>query len=129
MAQIKIYGRKASLERQRDRLSDAIHSSVVEALSYPPDKRFHRFIALDDEDFLFPADRSEAYTILEISLFQGRSTETKKALIRALFANVERACGIAPQDLEITLFETPQENWGIRGQCGDELALGYRVNV
>lgn len=129
MAQIKIYGRKASLERQRDRLSDAIHSSVVEALNYPQDKRFHRFIALDEEDFLFPGDRSEAYTILEISLFQGRSTETKKALIRALFANIERACGIAPQDLEITLFETPKENWGIRGQCGDELALGYKVNV
>lgn len=129
MAQIKIYGRRTSIERQRNSLSSAIHSSVVEALSYPPDKKFHRFIALDDQDFLFPADRSESYTIIEISLFEGRSVEAKKALVRALFANIEQQCGIAPQDVEITIFETPKENWGIRGKCGDELSLGYKVNV
>ncbi|MFZ5900336.1 hypothetical protein ACUM6F_03305 [Desulforudis sp. DRI-14] len=37
--------------------------------------------------------------------------------------------GIAPQDLEITIFETPQGNWGIRGKPGDELALNYKVQV
>ena len=58
-----------------------------------------------------------------------RSPETKKALIRAIFANVAAATGIAPQDVKITIFETPRGNWGIRGVPGDELALGYIVNV
>lgn len=129
MAQIKVYGRKASIERHRTNLSKAIHSSVVEALHYPQDKQFHRFIALSDSDFIFPDDRSDSYTIIEISMFIGRSSEAKKSLVRSLFANVERECRIAPQDLEITIFETPKENWGIRGKCGDELALGYTVNV
>ena len=129
MAQVKVYALRATLARHRTALSEAIHVSVMEALSYPREKRFHRFIALEPEEFVFPADRGEQYTIIEISLFAGRSVSAKKALIRALFANIERATGITPQDVEITIFETPRENWGIRGTPGDELALGYKVEV
>ncbi|MFM7427032.1 MAG: tautomerase family protein [Elainella sp.] len=129
MAQVKIYGLRTTLDRLRPSLSDAIHRSVVEALSYPPEKKFHRFIGLDPQDFLYPADRSEQYTIIELSLFAGRSVEAKKALIRLLFHNIQQDCGIQPRDIEITIFETPQQNWGIRGQPGDELALSYQVNV
>ena len=129
MAQVKIYGLRTSLERHRDDLSKAIHSCVTEALSYPQSKIFHRFIALEKEDFIFPDDRSDSYTIIEISMFEGRSVEAKKSLVRALFTHVEGKCGISPRDLEITIFETPKENWGIRGQCGDELLLNYKVNI
>lgn len=129
MAQVKVYALRSTLDAHRAELSVAIHESVVEALSYPREKRFQRFIALEPRDFYFPHDRSERYTIVEISLFAGRSAEAKKALIRALFANIERVAGIRPQDVEITIFETPRENWGIRGLPGDELSLGYKVDV
>lgn len=129
MAQVKIFGLRSTLDLHRQGLSDAIHRSVVEALSYPADKRFHRFIGLAPEDFVFPADRSESYTIIEISMFSGRTTEAKKALIRALYENIGETCGISAQDLEITIVESPRENWGIRGLPGDELTLGYQVEV
>ena len=129
MAQVKIYGRRSALTRHREALSDAIHAAVVEALGFPPDKRFHRFIALDTEDFIHPADRSERYIIIEISMFDGRSPEAKRDLLLRLFDNLRQRCGIAEQDVEITLFETPKANWGIRGLPGDELALGYKVEV
>lgn len=129
MAQVKIFGLRSSLNAGRSALSDAIHRSVVDALSYPVDKKFHRFIALEPEDFICPSDRSANYTIIEISMFTGRTADTKKALIRLLFANIETSCGIKPQDLEITIIETPKENWGIRGLPGDELNLNYKVNV
>ncbi len=61
-------------------------------------------------------------------MFAGREIATKKALIRRLFEEMQNI-GIEAQDLEITIFETPRENWGIRGQCGDELQLNYRVEV
>ena len=99
------------------------------AFEYPPEKKFHRFIRLDKEDFIHPEDRSEAYTIIEISVFEGRSEQAKKALIRELFSNLEQSAGISPQDIEITIFETPKVNWGIRGKPGDELALNYKVEV
>jgi hypothetical protein len=129
MSQIKIYGLKDSLKDHQAKLSDAIHKAVVEALAYPVDKKFHRFIGLDQSDFIFPADRSSSYTIIEISMFEGRSVDTKKTLIRLLFQYIEQDTGIAPQDIEITIFESPKHNWGIRGQCGDELMLGYKVGV
>ncbi|GLQ31987.1 tautomerase family protein [Litoribrevibacter albus] len=129
MAQIKIYGLQANLEQNREAISNAIHSAVMSSLDYPKEKKFHRFISLDTDSFIYPDDRSEHYLIIEISMFEGRSTDAKKSLIRELFKNINDATGISHQDLEITLFETPKENWGIRGLPGDELVLGYKVEV
>lgn len=129
MAQIKIYGIDEKLSNRRSAISEAIHSAVIECLNYPVEKRFHRFIGLAREDFLYPGDRSEDYLIIEISMFEGRTRESKKALIRRLFETIAEATGISTQDIEITLFETPKENWGIRGLPADELRLNYKVEV
>ena len=129
MAQIKIYGLREHLDQIRPEMSDIIHSCVVEALSLPPDKRFHRFFPLDTADFWFPPDRSPRYTIVEISMFEGRSDESKKKLIRTLFEKLSAELSIPPGDVEITIFETPKQNWGIRGVPGDELGLTYKVEV
>jgi 4-oxalocrotonate tautomerase family enzyme len=129
MAQIKIYGLKSHLRPIQEKLSDVLHECAVETLKLPVDKRFHRIIALDKDDFIYPPDRSEAYTIIEISMFEGRTVEAKKALIYKIFERFEAELGISPQDVEITIFETPRHNWGIRGKTGDELALNYKVEV
>lgn len=129
MAQVVVYGHRASLTRRRTALSDAIHGAVMAALAYPPEKRFHRFVALDDADFIHPADRGDDYTVIEISLFEGRSEEAKRALIAELFARIESEAGTAPHSVEITLTETPKVNWGIRGTNAADLALGYTVEV
>lgn len=129
MSQVKIYGLRSHLEPIRAVLSDTIHSCVVDALHYPIDKRAHRFFLLDKEDFYYPAGRSDKYTIIEFSMFAGRSVETKKHLMRLLFDRVAATHDISPQDLEITIFETPKHNWGFRGLPGDEHDLNYRVEI
>lgn len=129
MAQIKIYGLRKHLDPIKGRLSDVIHSCVVEALQYPPDKRAHRFFPLDAEDFFYPAGRTDRYTIVEISMFEGRSIDAKKCLMRLLFERTQRTFGLSSQDLEITISETPKHNWGFRGKPGDEHDLNYEVNV
>lgn len=129
MAQIKIYGLREHLDSVKTRLSNAIHACAVEALQLPADKRFHRFLALDQSDFYYPEGRSDKYTIIEISMFEGRSVETKKQLISLLFERIQADCDISPQDVEITIFETPRANWGIRGKAGDELNLNYPVDI
>ena len=129
MAQIKIYGLKQHLNPIKAQLSDVIHACVVEALAFPPGKRAHRFFPLEVEDFYYPSDRSPRYTILGISLFEGRSIETKKHLIRLLFERTQQALNFAPADLEITMTETPRHNWGFRGQAGDEISLNYSIEV
>lgn len=129
MAQIKIYGVRERLDPIKRQLSDVIHACVVEALQYPRDKRAHRFFPLERDEFFWPDGRSDRYTILEISMFEGRSVEAKKHLMRLLFERVEQACGIAPVDLEMTITETPKSNWAFRGLPGDEHVLGYKVDV
>lgn len=128
MAQIKIYAKQSLKPRQRV-LSDAIHAAIVDALQYPLDKRFHRFFWLSDADFIAPPDRSADYVIIEISMFEGRSVDAKKHLIRALYERIGTAMGIAAIDIEVTIFETPRHAWGIRGLPGDEIGLDYRIEV
>lgn len=99
------------------------------ALEYPAEKKFQRFVALDPEDFIYPADRGSDYTIIEISIFEGRSESARRALIAELFSRIEAATGIAPHSVEITIAETPKLNWGIRGQNAADLNLDYRVEV
>ena len=129
MAQVKVFGLRSKLQGIQQELSETIHSCVVDALGFPSEKRFHRFFPLDREDFLFPPDRSDRYTIIEISMFEGRSQESKGTLIRMLYERIGRDIGIPAQDIEIMIFESPMQNWGIRGMVGDELNLSYRVNV
>jgi 4-oxalocrotonate tautomerase family enzyme len=127
MAQIKIYSLSENLHERKKAISDALHSCVTSVLGLPEEKRFHRFIALEDGDFIYPPDRSRRYTIIEVAMFEGRTQETKKEFIRAIFKALEEGAAIGPQDVEITINETPKANWGIRGKPGDELALNYKV--
>lgn len=129
MAQVKIYALASALTGQRERVSSTVHSCLVDAFALPENKRFHRFFPLEPENFIFPAGRSERYTVLEIHMFEGRSAEAKKRLIRLLFERFTAELGYDVNDLELTLLETPQENWGIRGLLGDELGLSYEVKV
>ncbi|BAY80846.1 4-oxalocrotonate tautomerase [Calothrix parasitica NIES-267] len=121
MPQTKIYGIDKYLNPIKNQLSPIIHSCFVDVLQYPTEKRFHRFFPMDKSDFLFPSDKSQSYLIIEISMFEGRSVEVKKNLIRLLIKRISEKFRISSNDIEITIFETPKCNWGVRGVTGDEL--------
>mgnify|MGYP001791337527 FL=1 len=121
MPQTKIYGIDKYLNPIKNQLSPVIHSCFVDVLQYPSEKRFHRFFPMDKSDFIFPSDKSQSYLIIEISMFEGRSVELKKNLIRLLIKRISEKFRISSNDIEITIFETPKCNWGVRGVPGDEL--------
>ena len=129
MAQVKVFGLRDHLAPIIPAVSEVIHSCVIDALQYPKDKRAHRFFPLESTEFFYPPERSEKYTIIEISMFEGRSVEAKKMLIRLIFERFHERLGIPPMDVEITIFETPKHNWGFRGLPGDEHTLNYKVEV
>lgn len=129
MGQVKIYGLKSNIDKNKIQISNAIHSAVVEAFNFPEDKRFHRFIKLDKEDFIFPDSRTDNYIIIEVNCISGRSDESKKLLIEKLFQNINKLVGIDKNDIEITIIDIPIQNWGIRGLPGDELKLNYKINI
>jgi phenylpyruvate tautomerase PptA (4-oxalocrotonate tautomerase family) len=129
MPTAKIFGLKETLEPVRDALSDALHACVVDALKFPPEKRLQRFFLMDRADFRFPAAFTDKYTVIEISMFEGRSVETIKSLVRQIYQRVPAATGIPKEAIDVTVFESPQHAWGLNGQAGDERNLGYKVAV
>lgn len=124
MAQVKVYGRRDVWAGRQREVSDLIQACLVSAWGVPEDKRFHRFLLLEADDFVCP-QRSERYLIIEVVCFTGRSDHAKRALIREIY----QRSGYDPQDVEITIIEMPQVNWGIRGVPADELTLSYKVEV
>lgn len=126
---ILVYGIADRLNPIKRRLSDAIHSCVQTVLGLPEDKRAHRFFPLSRDDMFLPGGRSDAYTVIEINMIQGRTEQTKKALIHRLFSVLEAEVGLAPMDVEITILEQPAHCWGFRGMTGDEARLNYEINV
>jgi len=129
MAQVKIYGLKESIKGRQEFFSQVIHQTIVKTLLLPKEKRFHRYILLEREDFIFPDDKTDNYMIIEILMMSGRKSETKKQLIKALFDNIERQLSIAKNDIEICIIESDASNWGFRGMSGDEIKLNYPVSV
>jgi len=127
---IVVYGIKENLNPIKSKLSDVIHKSMQSVLGMPEDKRAHRFIPMDKSNFCYPGGRSDNYTVIEINMMEGRQIDTKKALIKSLFSEIESELNISPVDIEITIKEQPKHCWGFRGITGDEVKdLKYRVNV
>ena len=125
---IIVYGIKERLNPIKAKLSDVIHSCMQLAIGLPEGKRAHRFIPLDREDFYYPEGRTDAYTVIEINIMQGRQKDTQKLLIKLLFTEIETQLRIAPIDIEITIQEQPPHCWGFRGLTGDEANLSYRID-
>lgn len=128
MGQIIVHGRRSQWCDQRRELSEALHAALVDAWQYPPEKKFQRFVWLDDDDLVAP-QRGPRYLVVQVVAFTGRSREARRELIRQMY---DRVCGpldLPVDDLEIVVIESPRESWGIRGVSGDELTLGYTVEV
>ena len=127
---IVIFGIKENLNPIKAHLSDVIHHCMQAVLGMPENKRAHRFMPMAKEDFYYPGGRSDAYTVIEISLMAGRETATLKKLIKTLFHEIENQLCISPIDVEIMIKELPPHCFGFRGMTGDEARdLTYTVNV
>jgi phenylpyruvate tautomerase PptA (4-oxalocrotonate tautomerase family) len=108
---------------------DAVHEALIEAFRIPQEDRLQQLIELDADHFEIPSDRSEAFALVEITAYPGRSADAKRALYQALARRCE-AVGIAPQDLFVVISEPPLENWSARGGVSSADAKpGFKLDV
>jgi phenylpyruvate tautomerase PptA (4-oxalocrotonate tautomerase family) len=125
----KIEVRKKWSPEQAQAIIEAIYLAQREALKVPENDRQIRLIEHAPELFHVPPGKSEDFTLVEITLFAGRSIEAKRSLYKAIAANLG-VVGIAPSDIFIVLNEVPLENWGIRGGIpASDIDLGFKVDV
>jgi phenylpyruvate tautomerase PptA (4-oxalocrotonate tautomerase family) len=99
---------------EKARLLDAIHAAAVEALTIPDEDRTQIVTEHPAEAFEIPPGKGDRFTLVEITMFAGRSLDAKGRLYRAVVTNLGRL-GIPPSDVLIVLHEVPLESWGIWG--------------
>jgi hypothetical protein len=108
---------------------DAVQSALREALKIPEGDRTLRLVEYPASHFAVPSGRGEKFTLVEVTMFSGRSMGAKRALYQAIVRNLA-ALDVPPADIKITLIETPPENWGIRGGMpASEIDLGFKIGV
>lgn len=113
----------------QQQLIEALHTAMVEALKIPERDRQIRLVAHRPEHFAVPPGASDNYTLVELSMFPGRSLEAKRNLYQGIVKRFGEI-GIEPKDIFIALNEVPRENWGIRGGVpASEVELGFKVDV
>jgi phenylpyruvate tautomerase PptA (4-oxalocrotonate tautomerase family) len=129
MPVIRVEIREGWSPAEKAGLLDAIHAAAVEALRIPDEDRTQMLTEHPADAFEIPPGKGDRFTLVEITMFAGRSLDAKRRLYRAVVANLGRL-GIPASDVIIVLDEVPLENWGIRGGTpASDVDLGFEVGV
>jgi phenylpyruvate tautomerase PptA (4-oxalocrotonate tautomerase family) len=129
MPMIRVEIREGWSPAEKAGLLDAIHAAAVEALRIPDEDRTQMLTEHPAEAFEIPPGKSERFTLVEVTMFAGRSLDAKRRLYRAVVRNLGRL-GVPASDVLTVLHEVPLENWGIRGGTpASDVDLGFEVGV
>ena len=109
-------------------LAGAIQRALVDSIFIPEHDRDIRIIEYPTGSFFPPPGRGECYSVLEISMFSGRSREAKARLYAALQRELAHF-GFVEGDLKVVVHDVPFENWGLRGKPADPATLAFKVDV
>ena len=125
----RIEGRRTRTSDETRALMDAVYAAQREALQLPEWDRQIRYTEYHQDFFQVIPGKSDNYVLVEISLFSGRSLNTKKTLYQNIVQRLGRL-GIVETDITIILYEVSAENWGIHGGVpASEIDLGFNVNI
>ena len=109
------------------KIKELVMDAVVESLQLPVDDRNIRIMEYKPEFFSLKVP----YEILvEITLFSGRTAETKKKLYHNIVHSLEQNGICSKENVFIVLNEQTQENWGVRGGIpASEVKLNFKVEI
>ena len=125
----KIEVRKSRPEAEVAAMIEAVYQAQREALEVPQGDRLIRYIEHKPEHFAVPPEKTENYTLVEITLFPGRSLNAKRKLYQSIVKRFGEL-GIAPSDVFIVLNEPSLDNWGLRGGVpASEVDIGFKLDV
>jgi phenylpyruvate tautomerase PptA (4-oxalocrotonate tautomerase family) len=120
-----IRGRSAA---ERRAVSDAIHSAFVEAFKIPESDYNHVIDEREGSGFIRSGAKTDAFVLIEATVFPGRSSAAKKLLYERIAARLGEL-GIAGSDTLTILYEPQLENWGLGGKPGTEARPAFKLDV
>src|SRR6516165_8286369 len=113
------------------KVSGAIQAALMNTLRIPPEDFYQLIFEFPKNRFLFtPSFVGMHYTddliVLDVTFIQGRSKETRLALLKDINALVAAAADVSPDNLLITLYEIPGENISFgRGEAQRAKAVAH----
>jgi phenylpyruvate tautomerase PptA (4-oxalocrotonate tautomerase family) len=129
LARIELIEGRTSGEKKA--LVEAVRAALSEALQAPHDDPTVRLAEYPSEQFLqpYPDRHSDRYTLVEVTMFAGRSLDTKRRLYGAIVQRLARL-GIPSNDVLIVLHEPPMENWAVNGGIpASDVDVGFKVDI
>lgn len=129
LARIEILEGRTSDEKRK--LVDAVKAALSEALQAPAADPSVRLLDYPPSQFSvpYPNRHSDRYTLVEVTMFAGRSMDTKRRLYRAVVDGLG-ALDVPEHDILIVLHEPAMHNWGIDGGApASEVDVGFKVEI
>ena len=106
----------------------AVQRALVEGIAIPEADRCVRILEYPTEAFAAAPDRGPQFTLVEISMFAGRSVEAKRRLYAALLREMT-PFGLGPRDLKVVIHDEPRENWSVAGVALSDVEIGFKIDV
>ena len=103
-----------SLEYKKSVL-DAVHVALENAIQIENWDRFQRLYEIEDDLFERSESKTDKFTMIEITMFPGRTKEQKSKLYKEIVKELNQRLGIEPTDIFIVINEPANENWGLAG--------------
>ncbi len=129
MPLVKISLCKGKSHKEKKALMDAVHSALVDSFEIPEGDRNQRIVEFEPENFEYSEGKTQNFTIIEMTVFPGRTIAAKRKLYNKLVENLQKL-NIQPNDILIVLQEPPLDNWGISGGLpASEVDIGFKLDV
>ena len=106
-------GKDASYKKT---LLDAVHDALAAAIGIPDWDRFQKLYELEPECFERAPEKTDHFTMIEITMFPGRTKAQKARIFEEITKELYTRLGINNGDVFIVIQEPPNENWGLAGK-------------
>jgi phenylpyruvate tautomerase PptA (4-oxalocrotonate tautomerase family) len=117
MPLIHVSLRAGKPEAYRQAIFDGLYRAMREALNVPEDDKFMTISEHDAANFCFGnaygVTRSADVVYIQITVFDTRMVEQKKALFRRIAELLGQNPGIRPEDIFVNVLDAAKENWSV----------------
>ena len=104
-------------EAYRKAILDNLYRAMRDALNVPEDDQFMALTEHDAANFrygdAYGVRRSADVVYIQITVFNTRTAEQKKALFRRIAELLGENPGIRPEDVFVNVLDAPKENWSV----------------
>ncbi len=118
MPLIHISLRAGKPEVYRQAIFDSLYRAMREALDVPEDDQFMTIREHDAANFRYGAScfgitRTDDVVFIQITVFNTRTAEQKKALFKRTAELLGESPGIRPENVFVNVLESAKENWSV----------------